>query len=144
MREKMVMLADDLATRRLPMDDISRHEAQEFLRWASADHFTFFGYREYRVEKQDGQDVLAPVEETGLGLMRGHDTSPARPVTTLAAHGLNTTSKLKDALILTKTNARSRVHRVGYMDYIGILEFDAKGRIVGEQRFLWLVHIQRL
>ncbi|MBB4596258.1 NAD-glutamate dehydrogenase [Xanthomonas arboricola] len=138
MREKMVMLADDLATRRLPMDDISRHEAQEFLRWAAADHFTFFGYREYRVEKQDGQDVLAPVEETGLGLMRGRDTSPARPVTTLAAHGLNTSAKLKDALILTKTNARSRVHRVGYMDYIGILEFDAKGRIVGEQRFLGL------
>ncbi|ACD58482.1 NAD-glutamate dehydrogenase [Xanthomonas oryzae] len=138
MREKMVMLADDLATRRLPIDDISRHEAQELLRWAAADHFTFFGYREYRVEKQDGQDVLAPLEDTGLGLMRGHDTSPARPVTTLAAHGLNASSKLKDALILTKTNARSRVHRVGYMDYIGILEFDAKGRIVGEQRFLGL------
>lgn len=138
MREKMVMLADDLATRRLPIDDISRHEAQEFLRWAAADHFTFFGYREYRVEKQDGQELLAPVEETGLGLMRGRDTSPARPVTTLAAHGLNASSKLKDALILTKTNARSRVHRVGYMDYIGILEFDAKGRIVGEQRFLGL------
>lgn len=138
MREKMVMLADDLATRRLPMDDISRHEAQEFLRWAASDHFTFFGYREYRVEKQDGQEVLAPVEESGLGLMRGHDISPARPVTSLAAHGLNTSAKLKDALILTKTNARSRVHRVGYMDYIGILEFDAKGRIVGEQRFLGL------
>ncbi|AKO01108.1 NAD-glutamate dehydrogenase domain-containing protein [Xanthomonas oryzae pv. oryzicola] len=138
MREKMVMLADDLATRRLPIDDISRHEAQELLRWAAADHFTFFGYREYRVEKQDGQDVLAPLEDTGLGLMRGHDTSPARPVTTLAAHGLNASSKLKEALILTKTNARSRVHRVGYMDYIGILEFDAKGRIVGEQRFLGL------
>lgn len=138
MREKMVMLADDLATRRLPMDDISRHEAQEFLRWAASDHFTFFGYREYRVEKQDGQEMLAPVEESGLGLMRGHDISPARPVTSLAAHGLNTSAKLKDALILTKTNARSRVHRVGYMDYIGILEFDAKGRIVGEQRFLGL------
>ncbi|TQS94863.1 NAD-glutamate dehydrogenase, partial [Xanthomonas perforans] len=138
MRERMVMLADDLATRRLPIDDINRHEAQEFLRWAAADHFTFFGYREYRVEKQGGQDVLAPLEETGLGLLRGRDTSPARPVTTLAAHGLNASSKLKDALILTKTNARSRVHRVGYMDYIGILEFDAKGRIVGEQRFLGL------
>jgi len=24
-------------------------EAQEFLRWAAADHFTFLGYREYAV-----------------------------------------------------------------------------------------------
>ncbi|HBK46539.1 MAG TPA: glutamate dehydrogenase, partial [Xanthomonadaceae bacterium] len=137
MREKMLGLADDLATRRLPVDDASRREAQEFLRWAAADHFTFFGYREYRVEKQGGEDVLAPIEGAGLGLMRGRDKAPARPVRTLAAHGLSS-SGLKEALILTKTNARSRVHRVGYMDYIGVLEFDAKGRIVGEQRFLGL------
>lgn len=138
MREKMVALADDLSTRRLPVDDESRHEAQEFLRWAAADHFTFFGYREYRVEKQDGEEVLAPVEASGLGLMRGKDKSPARPVKSLAAHGLSAAGAQKDALILTKTNARSRVHRAGYMDYIGVLEYDAKGRIVAEQRFLGL------
>ncbi|WP_163546961.1 NAD-glutamate dehydrogenase domain-containing protein, partial [Klebsiella pneumoniae] len=91
-------------------------EAQEFLRWAADNHFTFFGYREYRVEKQGKEDVLAPLNDTGLGLMRGKDKSAARPVKTLAAQGLNATSGLKDALILTKTNARSRVHRAGYMD----------------------------
>ncbi|HAD83889.1 MAG TPA: NAD-glutamate dehydrogenase, partial [Brevundimonas sp.] len=89
-------------------------------------------------EKQGKEEVLAPLNDTGLGLMRGKDKSAARPVKTLAAQGLNTTSGLKDALILTKTNARSRVHRAGYMDYIGVLEFDAKGKIIGEQRFLGL------
>lgn len=138
MREKMLSLADDLSTRRLPVDEDSRQEAQEFLRWAATDHFTFFGYREYRVEKRDGEEVLAPVEASGLGLMRGKDKSPARPVKSLAAHGLSAGNGPKDALILTKTNARSRVHRVGYMDYIGVLEYDAKGRIVAEQRFLGL------
>ena len=44
-----------------------------------------------------------------------------------------------DALILTKTNARSTVHRPGYMDYIGVLAFDAKRpRRSREQRFLGL------
>ena len=43
-----------------------------------------------------------------------------------------------DALILTKTNARATVHRPGYMDYIGILKFDAKGKPIAEQRFLGL------
>lgn len=138
MKDKALALADDLGKRQLPVDDASRKEAQEFLRWAADNHFTFFGYREYRVEKQGKEDVLAPLNDTGLGLMRGKDKSAARPVKTLAAQGLNATSGLKDALILTKTNARSRVHRAGYMDYIGVLEFDAKGKIIGEQRFLGL------
>ncbi|MCW4455447.1 NAD-glutamate dehydrogenase [Flavobacterium sp. MXW15] len=138
MREKMGALAEDLGSRQLPVDDTARREAQEFLRWAADNHFTFFGYREYKVEKQGKEEVLAPLNDTGLGLMRGKDKSAARPVKTLAAQGLNTTTGLKDALILTKTNARSRIHRSGYMDYIGVLEFDAKGRIIGEQRFLGL------
>ncbi|HJS36480.1 MAG TPA: NAD-glutamate dehydrogenase, partial [Pseudoxanthomonas sp.] len=66
MREKMLSLADDMATRRMPVDDDGRREAQEFMRWAAADHFTFFGYREYRVEK--GTGILAAVEDSGLGL----------------------------------------------------------------------------
>ncbi|WP_140718713.1 NAD-glutamate dehydrogenase [Pseudomonas sp. Hp2] len=136
MREKMVALADDLSTRRLPVDDTARREAQEFLRWAAADHFTFFGYREYRVEKQGGSEMLVAEEKSGLGLLRGRDKSPARPVATLAAHGINASTGFRDGVILTKTNARSRIHRNGYMDYIGVLEFDAKGRIVAEQRFL--------
>src|SRR5690606_6086227 len=37
-----------------------------------------------------------------------------------------------------KTNARATVHRPGYMDYIGVLSFDAKGKPVAEQRFLGL------
>src|SRR3546814_17176829 len=35
-------------------------------------------------------------------------------------------------------NARATVHRPGYMDYIGVLRFDAKGMPVAEQRFLGL------
>ncbi|UNK57385.1 NAD-glutamate dehydrogenase [Pseudoxanthomonas daejeonensis] len=137
MRERMQVLGDDLATRRMPVDDTGRREAQEFLRWAANDHFILYGYREYKVVKQGGESVLAPVEGSGLGLMRGKDSSPPRPVKGLAAHGLNR-SGTSEALILTKTNARSRIHRKGYMDYIGVLEFDANGVITGEQRFLGL------
>lgn len=135
MREKMLGLADDFATRRLPVGDAGRHEAQEFLRWAAADHFTFFGYREYRVEKATG--VLRAVEDSGLGLLRHGDTTPPRNVNTLAAHYLPQGGSV-DALILTKTNRRSTVHRPGNMDYIGVLEFDAKGNPVAEQRFIGL------
>ncbi len=135
MREKMLALADDLATRRLPVDDSGRREAQEFLRWAANDHFTFFGYREYRVEKSTG--VLRAVEDSGLGLLRNQDTTPPRNIKTLAAHYLPQSGSV-DALILTKTNRRSSVHRPGNMDYIGVLEFDAGGNPIAEQRFIGL------
>nr|WP_281383400.1 NAD-glutamate dehydrogenase domain-containing protein [Pseudoxanthomonas broegbernensis] len=137
MRERMQSLADDLATRHLPVGDAARREAREFLHWAADDHFILFGYREYRVVRRAGEDVLAPVEGSGLGLMRGKDKAAPRPVRTLAAQGLNE-SGAGEPLILTKTNARSRLHRAGYMDYLGVLEFDAQGRITGEQRFLGL------
>jgi len=137
MREKMVLLADELATRPMPASDAGRSEAQEFLRWAANDHFTFFGFREYRVEKQDGEGVLTSIDGTGLGLLRGKDTSAPRKLKTLAAHYIPQSGSV-DNLILTKTNARSSVHRPGNLDYIGVLEFDAKGIPVAEQRFLGL------
>ena len=33
---------------------------------------------------------------------------------------------------------RQTVHRAGYLDYVGINHFDAKGRLIGERRFLGL------
>ena len=41
-------------------------------------------------------------------------------------------------LVLTKANARATVHRPGYLDYIGVKRFDAKGNVVGERRFVGL------
>jgi glutamate dehydrogenase len=137
MRERMVLLADELATRRMPLSDSGRREAQEFLRWAANDHFTFFGFREYRVEKEGGDRVLKAVDGTGLGLLRGKDASPPRKVSSLAAHYVPQSGAVENP-ILTKTNARSSVHRPGNLDYIGVLEFDAKGNAIGEQRFLGL------
>ena len=136
MREKMVSLSDELATRRMPVDDAGRREAQEFLRWAANDHFTFFGYREYRIEQKGGERILV-ADDGGLGLLRGKDQSTTRNVKSLAAHYIPQSGSV-DTLILTKTNARSSVHRPGNMDYIGVLEFDAKGNPVAEQRFIGL------
>ena len=55
---KMLEVADDLATRRMPVSDAGRREAQEFLNWAADDHFTFLGYREYKVEGKGGTNAV--------------------------------------------------------------------------------------
>jgi glutamate dehydrogenase len=137
MRDKMLEVADELPGRKMPVSDAGRAEAQEFLRWAANDHFTFLGYREYDVVKKAGDELLCPVEASGLGLLRGKDAGKPRDLKTLAAHYMPQSGSV-DALILTKTNARATVHRPGYMDYIGVLKFDAKGMPVAEQRFLGL------
>ena len=138
MRAKMLEVADDLGKRDMPT--VSRAgvaEAQEFLRWAAENHFTFLGYREYAVKKQGKEEMLVADEGSGLGLLRGKDAGKPRPLKSLAAHYMPQSGSV-DALILTKTNARATVHRPGYMDYIGVLRFDKAGQPVAEQRFLGL------
>jgi len=138
MRDKMLAIADDLTTQKIPISAEGVSEAQNFLRWVADDNFTFLGYREYRVGTQNGEEVLVADEKSGLGILRAGERSVApRSLKTLAARDLPQSGSL-DAIILTKTNARSSVHRPGYMDYIGILRFDDKGVPVVEQRFLGL------
>ncbi|MCD9028649.1 NAD-glutamate dehydrogenase [Luteimonas sp. BDR2-5] len=137
MREKMQQAAADLVSRPMPVSDAVRREAQEFLRWAANDHFTFFGYREYKVRKKGGDGVLEAVDGSGLGLLRAPGAVKSRPLETLAAHNLRAVGQV-DALILTKTSTRCTVHRPGYMDYIGVMRYDAQGNALSEQRFLGL------
>ncbi|OOG49227.1 NAD-glutamate dehydrogenase domain-containing protein [Rhodanobacter sp. C01] len=138
MRDKALAIAADLPQRQLPLDNASVQEASEFLRWLADDNFTFLGYREYEVSEADGDRVLRSVESSGLGILRKNDRALApRSLRTLAASELPQ-SGATDAIILTKTNARSHVHRTGYMDYIGVLQFGPNGRAVAEQRFLGL------
>src|SRR5690606_474713 len=80
MRDRMQEVSADLGKRRLPVGDAARDEAQEFLRWAANDHFTFFGYREYELRRKGGQELLVPVEDSGLGLLRGGGDGKGRPL----------------------------------------------------------------
>jgi len=138
MRDKMLEIAEGMNEQNAPIGAAGVAEAKEFLRWVAADHFTFLGYREYHVATANGEEVLKADESTGLGILRKSDHSAVpRSLKSLAARDLPQSGAL-DAIILTKTNARSSVHRPGYMDYIGVLKFDAKGVPVVEQRFLGL------
>lgn len=138
MRDKALAIAGELPQRKPALDEASAREAGDFLRWLAADNFTFLGYREYEVADADGEHVLRAIDGSGLGILRKNEQSMApRSLKTLAASGLPHSGAV-DAVILTKTNARSRVHRSGYMDYIGVLRFGADGRAIAEQRFLGL------
>jgi glutamate dehydrogenase len=110
-------------------------QAQDLLRWLNRDNFTFLGYREYDLETVDGEDVLAIRPGSGLGLLRsaedGHQIQHLTDAGQLKA-------RERSALVITKANSRSTVHRPAYFDYIGIKSFDANGNVKGEQRFIGL------
>ncbi|MEN0071000.1 MAG: NAD-glutamate dehydrogenase domain-containing protein, partial [Propionicimonas sp.] len=111
-----------------PVDAIAVESATELLRWLAEGHFVFLGYRAYRYDA----DGCHPVPGTGLGILRG-DTDPPD-----AFHAIPVPDR-PEVLVVTKDPRRSRVHRNGYLDYLGVRLHDAEGRPVGERRFLGLL-----
>ncbi|WP_394938890.1 NAD-glutamate dehydrogenase [Psychromicrobium sp. YIM B11713] len=135
MRQKAVACAANLA--KVPGNDqiADLQEAEELLNWMDAGNFTFLGYREYDLRNEDGEDVLVNREGSGLGLLR--ESRVAKQVQHLTSAGQKK-AREKHALVITKANSRSTVHRSGYLDYIGIKSFDSAGNVNGEQRFIGL------
>ncbi len=116
-------------------DEVS--EAVQLLAWLSTNHFTFLGYREYRLEERDGVDHLVGVTGTGLGILR-HDQRTTSTSFGRLTPQARAKAREKTVLVLTKANSRSTVHRPAYLDYVGVKVFDAAGEVVGERRFLGL------
>src|SRR5262249_54313584 len=109
----------------LPADEVA--EAVQFLEWLTADNFTFLGVREYTFPPGGGE--VEPKFETGLGILRARDVRilrRGREFVTITPEILEFLKEPK-ALIITKANVRSRVHRRVHMDYIGIKRFNREG-----------------
>ena len=119
---------------------IAEEELQEtraFLGWID-EHFTFLGALEYRLEGQGDDLFLHPVLDSGLGLLRkvplsekASGKTPLKPV----VRRFFDSDRLID---ITKTTAKSTVHRRVHMDSIAVKRFDDDGVLVGEVRFLGL------
>ncbi len=113
-------------------------EAIQFLQWLVAGNFTFIGLRDYKVTGNDCD--FEPVPDSALGLLR----DPHVHVLRRGGQPVSITPQIRafleeqKVLIVTKANARSRVHRRGYLDYIGVKRFDADGHLVGEMRIVGL------
>ncbi len=113
-----------------PADEVK--EVSAFLRWLEANHFTFTGFREIRIET----DRAHVVAGSGLGILRDEKTTVfdglitgGKPPAEIFQPGL---------LRVTKANRRSTVHRTTHLDAIGIKSLDAEGRVTGESLFVGL------
>jgi glutamate dehydrogenase len=134
--EVIERIEKERATFAIPDDEID--ESIEFLRWLADDHFVFLGYRQYDYRREQDDEFLQLIPESGLGvlsqirqesLVRGRQ--PFTPEFSQFA-------RRPEVLVVAKANSRSTVHRPVHMDRIGIRRFDDKGVLTGEDRFLGL------
>ena len=136
------LMATSLAE--LKLTERARPEEIAFLSWLQAEQFVFLGARVYEYPRLKNGDY-APEEplyqpKDGLGVLR----DPGRTVLRRANEPAILLGKVRDRLItdpaltVAKSNVKSRVHRRGYMDYVGIKRYGADGRPTGEVRFVGL------
>ncbi|WP_461171845.1 NAD-glutamate dehydrogenase [Arthrobacter sp. Z1-9] len=135
MRQKALQIAESLDKVANPAQIAELRQAQDLLHWLDDGNFTFLGYREYDLVNVGGEDVLELREDSGLGLLRAAADSPH--IQHLTDTGRRK-AREKRALVITKANSRSTVHRSAYLDYIGVKSFDSAGNVNGERRFIGL------
>ncbi|RJS45174.1 NAD-glutamate dehydrogenase [Nocardioides cavernaquae] len=143
MRDQADDVVAQLETSPPPVPEEELREGRALLEWLADDHFTFLGYREYRLGEDD---VLRVVPGTGLGILRARTERESGQAG--GDRGANSFPKLpplvrakareKVLLVLAKANSRSTVHRPAYLDYVGVKVYDSGGEVVGERRFLGL------
>ena len=120
-------------------------EAGEFLDWLADNHFTFLGYREYRLERGAARGPAG----AGRRARASACCAPARAgrgrkPTDADAARLRRKAREAALLVVTKANSVSTVHRATYLDYVGVKTFDSRGHVTGERRFIGLFTSEHL
>ncbi len=122
----------------MPADEIE--ETIAFLEWLLDGNFTMLGMREYDFVGSRRTGELKRRDTPGLGIL----SDPAVRIMRRGGEAVTTTPTIREflmrpeALIITKANLKSRVHRRAYIDYVGIKLFSATGRLEGELRLVGL------
>jgi glutamate dehydrogenase len=139
MLAKVETAIDDLRRGGKQLEATERAEAEAFLRWIAAHHFTLLGYACYDLIRDKSGDQLQRVDGSALGLLR-RQAGASKVSRSFAAlpPALRRQARDPAPLVITKANTRSTVHRPVYLDYIGVRRFDPKGKVEGEHRFLGL------
>ncbi|OMH27049.1 glutamate dehydrogenase [Tersicoccus phoenicis] len=130
MRDRLIDAAEGLEALTDPTIT-ARTSGAQLLRWLADDNFTLIGYREHDLVDRDGEEVLVNRPGTALGVLR-HAEHVQHQLTSAGRRK----AREKTALVITKANSRSTVHRPAWLDYIGVKDFNAAGEVIGEKLFL--------
>jgi glutamate dehydrogenase len=140
MRRTIVELRDTKVA--IPAE--ARAEDMDFLDWLASDHFVFLGARVYEYPRtaDGGYAAEEPLyqPEGSLGVLRDQDRTVLRRGSepAILSRQVRNHIEVGDPIVVAKSNLRSRVHRRGYMDYVGVRRYGPDGKPSGEVRFVGL------
>ena len=113
-------------------------ESREFLVWLRDNNFTFLGYSEYEFGEENGKKFLREKVEKRLGLFAHKGGEANYSKADDLNPGMARFHLAPQVLTFSKSSVRSRVHRQSYSDYVVVKQFNDKGDVTGEMRFLGL------
>ena len=140
MRAGLHTARDELLARAAVLPEDALSESAAFLHWLAQDHFTLLGYLQHDLVAQGGDAQLHVVPGSPLGVLSlsAQQEAPSTSFAELPARARAEARSVLPLLLLTRANTRSKVHRPGYTDYLGVKRFDASGQVIGEHRFIGL------
>jgi glutamate dehydrogenase len=138
MRSRLIDVIGDYRDNPPPLPADEAEETLAFLDWIVNDNFTILGVREYRFPDHDAAADI--VEGSGLGILRDPSVKVLRRGSELVVMTPEIREFLQkpQALIITKANVKSRVHRRVHLDYVGVKLFSPDGQLEGELRVIGL------
>ncbi|MGI8575918.1 MAG: NAD-glutamate dehydrogenase [Egibacteraceae bacterium] len=141
MRERISEIITELRERATASYDPEEvEEAAALLSWLLDDHFVLLGYRDYDLVDVDEGPAVVARSGSGLGILRDASSSTLAQPVPLAELSEEVRARAQggELVLLSRTNARSTVHRRERMVYVGVKRIDESGAVVGEHRLLGL------
>jgi glutamate dehydrogenase len=127
----VLRVAAELAERPGPPGE-ERQDVAHLLEWLHDGRFLFLGYRRHEVDRAAGPPRFRAVPASGLGVLRRDDIPDGVP-RERGARG-----SAPAPVVLTRSDAPSRVLRPEHPHHLGVAITDTDGGIVGEHRFVGL------
>ena len=118
----------DLESNPPPLPPQEVEEGKALLNWLADDHFTFLGYREYRLETEGEDDVLRAVPGTGFDPAPDQDMSTSFWEAAAAGQG---EGPREDPARAGQGQLQGDRATSGSPDYVGVKTFDDQGEVVG-------------
>jgi glutamate dehydrogenase len=122
----------------LPVSEKELNESIEFIGWLLSNHFSFLGYEKYKIKYLKSGAMVELQTGSTLGISKFKSGLKERvKLSSLPKSNVEHILK-KQICCFAKSSNRSKVHRSVHLDYVLLKEFDSKGRVVTEHRFVGL------
>ena len=122
----------------LPVSEKELTESTEFISWLLENHFTFLGYEKYKIKHLKSGAIVELQKDSILGISKFKSGLKERvELSSLPKSTVDHILK-KQICSFAKSSNRSKVHRSVHLDYVLLKEFDSKGKVIAEHRFVGL------